>query len=237
MAVDSLTGHAWGAPDTPMSCRGENPPTTGDTDRLRLPITRALTLTALPALLLGVAAAGSTARPAADGTSAFEVARSDAPLDRPSARLANEPWILRAGRLVLHGSAFRGVVTVRTPAGPKRLLKFTSRSVDIGDLDLTTRPSGAIHLQSKPATTSTIRGDGLVTLYLEELSGTLTSLGGAPLPAVRSVTLTPDALPQWLFHAVAHPRTVSFDTVTVSQAGQFDGDLTIEGALFRAAGE
>ncbi|GGR66846.1 hypothetical protein GCM10010236_20940 [Streptomyces eurythermus] len=37
------------------------------------------------------------------------------------------------------------------------------------------------------------RHKGVVTLYGSVLSGTVTALGGAPLPGIRPVTITPDA--------------------------------------------
>jgi hypothetical protein len=105
--------------------------------------------------------------------------------------------VLRADRLVLHGSAFHGVVTVRTAAGSKRVLKFTARSLDFGDLDLTAgRGRAAMRLRTKPATTSTVKGKDVVTLYTQKLSGTLVGLGGAPLPADRRVTVTPERCPR-----------------------------------------
>jgi hypothetical protein len=160
------------------------------------------------------------------------------PVDRLPARPANVPWVLRADRLVLHGSTFRGVVTVRTAAGSKRVLKFTARSLDFGDLDLTAgRGRAAVRLRAKPATTSTLKGKDLVTLYAQKLSGTLVGLGDAPLPADRSVTVTPDALPTWLSHPAVPTRTVTFENVTVSQVAQLSGDMSIAGpALSVTAG-
>lgn len=143
--------------------------------------------------------------------------------------------MLRADRLVLHGSAFRGVVTVRTAAGSKRVLKFTARSMEFGDLDLTAgRGRAAMRLRAKPATTSTVRGNDVVTLYIQKLSGTLVGLGGAPLPADRSVTVTPDALPPWLSHPAVPTRTVTFENVTVSQVAQLSGDMSITGPTLSA---
>lgn len=117
---------------------------------------------------------------------------------------------------------------------PERVLRFTARVTVIADLDLTTG-GGGVRLRARPATTSTIRGPDVVTLYTARLSGSLTGLGGAPLQAVRSVTITPDALPQWLSHPGAFTRTVTFEDVTVSPAGQFGGDPTLLGPDLRAA--
>ncbi|WP_028802738.1 hypothetical protein [Streptomyces sp. 142MFCol3.1] len=153
-----------------------------------------------------------------------------APAARPPDRAADVPWVLRADRLVLHGSSFRGVVFVRTAAGSERVLKFTARSLDLGDLDLTAgRGRSAVRLRGRPATTSTIKGKDVVTLYIQKLSGTLVGLGGAPLPADRGVTVTPDALPPWLSHSTAPTRTITFKNVTVLQAARLSGDLSITG--------
>lgn len=194
--------------------------------------TRTLALTALPAALLMGAPSTSTALLAPGGPRARETTRPDATADRPG----NVPWVLRAGKIVLHGSAFHGVVTVRTAAGPLRALKFTARSLDFADLDLAAgRPGVMLRLRAKPATTSTIKGKGVVTLYTRKLSGTVTGLGGAPLPADRSVTVTPDALPSWLSHTAVPTRTVTFENVTVSQVAQISGDLSITGSVLYAA--
>jgi hypothetical protein len=123
-----------------------------------------------------------------------------------------------------------------TTAGPRRALKFTARSLDIGDLDLAAgHASMTVRLRAKPGTTSTIKGKGAVTLYARELSGTVTGLGGAPLPADRSVTATPDALPSWLSQTAVPTRTVTFENVTVSQVAQIRGDLSITGPVLSAA--
>ncbi|MEU0395868.1 hypothetical protein ABZ208_24395 [Streptomyces sp. NPDC006208] len=207
----------------------------GVLDRLRRSLARTLALTALPAVLVGAPAA-SAAFLSSDGIHPFVAAGTGAPRDRSPAPLGSRPWVLRAERLVLHGSVFHGVVTVRTAAGAERVLKFTARLMDIAGLDLTTGGSSGLRLRARPAATSTIRGKGVVTLYTARLSGSLTSLGGAPLPAVRSVTISPDALPGWLSHPGVATRTVAFDDVSMSQIGQFGGDLTIAGPDFRAAG-
>ncbi|MFF4229530.1 hypothetical protein [Streptomyces sp. NPDC001820] len=163
------------------------------------------------------------------------------PMDEAAARMPAVPWTLHSSRLVLRNSVFRGVVTVETVAGPKRVLKFTARSVDIDDLDVrVNQGSGTSHLKAEPGTTSTIAGE-TVTMYTERLTGTITGLEGSPLPSDRSVTLTPDSLPPWLFDPVAAApissmRTLTFQEVTVSQAGQSGGDLTIPGLRLHEAG-
>jgi hypothetical protein len=176
----------------------------------------------------------SSALLASGGPPARATTRPEATPDRPG----NVPWVLQAGRLVLHGSAFHGVVTVQTAAGPLRALKFTARSLDIGGLDLAAGHSGTVvRLRAKPSTTSTIKGNGVVTLYTRKLSGTVTGLGGAPLPADRSVTVTPDALPSWLSRSAVSTRTVTFENVTVTQVAQFGGDLSVPGAVLYAAAD
>ncbi|MFD4138644.1 hypothetical protein [Streptomyces sp. NPDC058572] len=203
----------------------------GVLDRSRRSLARTLALTALPAVLVG-----APAFLASGGIHPIDAARTGAPRDRSPAPLGSRPWVLRAERLVLHGSVFHGVVTVRTAAGAERVLKFTARLMDIAGLDLTTGGSSGLRLRARPAATSTVRGKNVVTLYTARLSGSLTSLGGAPLPAVRNVTISPDSLPGWLSHPGVASRTVAFDDVSMSQIGQFGGDLTIAGPDFRAAG-
>jgi hypothetical protein len=200
----------------------------GVRSRPRWSLARALASTTLPAAFVGASAAatallssGGIHPPGAAGT-------DDAPRDRPPAALSGAPWVLRADRLVLRASTFHGVVSVPTRAGTERVVKFTARAMDIAGLDLTTG-AGGVRLRARPATTSIIRGKDAVTLYARSLSGSLTGLGGAPLPAIRRVTITPDALPSWLSHPGVPRRTVTFEDVTVAQVGQFNGDLAIAG--------
>ncbi|MFJ8076405.1 hypothetical protein ACIQ7Q_21275 [Streptomyces sp. NPDC096176] len=193
-------------------------------------LTRMPALAALPAaLLLGAPATGGTLL---DPGAKRETTRARAATDRPG----NVPWVMRADRLVLHGSAFHGLVTVRTAAGPQQALKFTARSMDIADLDLAASRAGVtVRLRAGSGTTSTIKGKNVVTLYAGKLSGTVTGLGGAPLPADRSVTVTPDALPSWLSRTGAPTRTLTFENVTVSQVTQFGGELSVTGSVLSAA--
>ncbi|CAL9302573.1 hypothetical protein [Streptomyces sp. SudanB182_2057] len=155
-----------------------------------------------------------------------------APLDRPPARPARTPWTLHADRLVLRAATFHGTVTVPTAAGSRRALKFTVRSLEALDLDLTAgEGDAAIRLRTGPTTTSTLKGEGsegMVTLYVRALSGTLTALGGVPLPEPRTVSLSPDSVPAWL--APAGPAsTITFTDVTVSPLAQYGGNLTLTG--------
>lgn len=142
-------------------------------------------------------------------------------------------WNLNAHRLVLRDSVL-DVVTVVTSTGPRPVLKFTARSVAVGDLDLAIkRDSATWHLQGDPGSTSTLAGDS-VTMYAEELSGTITGLGDGPLPEKRTVTIAPDSVPQWLYGpdaaAPSSPdRTLVFEDATVFQARLIGGDLAIPG--------
>ncbi|MFD8004945.1 hypothetical protein [Streptomyces mirabilis] len=204
--------------------------------QLLRPLACALAVAGLPLVLNLATPAASKASLAPGGIRTSKApADADTPVARPPDRPANVPWVLRADRLVLHGSAFRGVVTVRTAAGSERVLKFTARSLDFGDLDLTAgRGRAAVRLRTKPATTSTVKGKDVVTLYTQKLSGTLVGLGGAPLPADRSVTVTPDALPPWLSHPAVPTRTITFENVTVSQVARLSGDMFIAGPSLSA---
>lgn len=106
---------------------------------------------------------------------------------------------------------------VKTYSGTiKDVLKFTATGVDIGDLhQIVDGPNGTkTHVTARSGSTSTIR-NGTVTMYTESLSGNL--LGAVP------ITFTPKFPP---------PLTVPvlfFTNVTVIQAGQFGGDLTVPG--------
>ncbi|MFD6971590.1 hypothetical protein [Streptomyces sp. NPDC059979] len=206
------------------------------TGRLLRPLACALAAAALSVVLPLATPAASKAL-LADGTGTSHTsAGTGTPTDQPPARPANAPWVLRADRLVLHDSAFHGVVTVRTAAGSERALKFTVRSLDIGDLDLTVgRGSSAMRLRAKPTTTSTVTGKDVVTLYTQKLSGTVIGLGGAPLPTDRSVTVTPDALPPWLAHPAVPTRTLTFENVTVSQIAPVSGNMSITGPALSTA--
>ncbi|MGJ5748871.1 hypothetical protein FB563_6430 [Streptomyces puniciscabiei] len=127
---------------------------------------------------------------------------------------------------------------MRTAAGAVRMLKFTARSVNAVDLDLTAgRGRAAMRLRTGPGITATLKRKGSgrgVTLYVRRLSGTVTGLGGAPLPADRTVTITPDAVPDWLSHPAVPARTLSFTDATVAQIAQFGGDLSVRGTAYRA---
>ncbi|WP_406444159.1 hypothetical protein OHB00_45715 [Streptomyces sp. NBC_00631] len=161
----------------------------------------------------------------------------------PPVRAAKGPCVLRADRLVLRGARFRGVVSVHTGGGTVRALKFTVRSLDAVNLDLTAgRGRAAMRLRARPATTSTLKGQGaggVATLYVRKLTGRVTGLGGSPLPARRTVTVTPDAVPRWLAHPAtrAATRTITLAEATASQLTQFGGRLSIRGPQLRTTAQ
>ncbi|MEU6667075.1 hypothetical protein [Streptomyces sp. NPDC046727] len=182
----------------------------------------------------------STTRPTTKASPPASPAPPPPPAVPPPARPANTPWTLRADRLVLRALAFRGTVTVRTAAGPVRVLKFTARSVDAVDLDVTAgRGRAAMRLRTGPGTRSTFTGrggTGVVTFYISKLSGTVTALDGAALPPDPTVTLTPDAMPRWLAHPATAPHTVTVADATVSTVAQSVGSLSVTGLLLHPVG-
>ncbi|MGW6454849.1 hypothetical protein ACWF94_02820 [Streptomyces sp. NPDC055078] len=131
--------------------------------------------------------------------------------------LPDEPWILKSSKLTLSGLDYHGIVEVKTGSGKiKKVLKFTASGVDIGNLhQLVQGPLGRTgHVEARKGSTSTIR-EGTVTMYTEELKGNLFGL----IP----VTFSPESPPP-----LDIPYAV-FTDVTVTQAGQFGGTLTIPG--------
>ncbi|WP_098007919.1 hypothetical protein [Streptomyces sp. sk226] len=131
--------------------------------------------------------------------------------------LPTDPWILESTRLTLRGLDYHGIVEVKKADGSiKKVLKFTASSIDIKDLhQLTEGPAGTTgHVKSRPGSTSEIR-NGEVTMYTEELKGNLFGL----IP----VTFSPQTPPP-----LNVPIAV-FTKVTVKQAGQFGGTLTVPG--------
>ncbi|MFI7894030.1 hypothetical protein ACIFUY_22595 [Streptomyces sp. CACIS-1.16CA] len=131
--------------------------------------------------------------------------------------LPSDPWTLESTLLTLHGLDYHGIVEVKKADGSiKKVLKFTAGAIDIKDLhQLTVGPAGTTgHVKSRPGSTSTIR-NGEVTMYTEELKGNLFGL----IP----ITFSPETPP---------PLNVPFaffTKVTVKQAGQFGGTLTVPG--------
>ncbi|MFE3599257.1 hypothetical protein [Streptomyces sp. NPDC059142] len=131
--------------------------------------------------------------------------------------LPDDPWTLRSSLLTLNGLDYKGIVEVRTYSGKvKKVLKFTASSVDIRDLDQTVvYPQGrTAHVEAAGGSTSTIR-DGQVTMYTEELKGNLFGL----IPITFSPATPPPLNVPFAF----------FTDVTVVQAGQFGGTLTVPG--------
>ena len=130
-----------------------------------------------------------------------------------------DPWTLKASSLTLNGADYKGIVKVRTADGTvKEVLKYViSGGTTIGDLHqiVKDRLSGkTYHAQAAKGTDSTIKG-GKTIMYTESISGNL--LGVVP------VTFSPKSPPPlnlpWIY----------FTNVTVIQAGQFGGTLTIPG--------
>ncbi|GAA4864879.1 hypothetical protein GCM10023235_49000 [Kitasatospora terrestris] len=143
-------------------------------------------------------------------------------------------WVLHSSRLALHGSVFNGVYDVKTPTGTKRVLKFTTASVDIENLDMSTIevPGKTFHVKSRAGSTSTMRS-GPITMYVESLSGHLSAIYGLPIPIdLGEITLTPDTLPKWLWDLIGTvpiPLDITLDDAKAVQAGQFGGTLKIPG--------
>ncbi|MGP4112035.1 hypothetical protein ACTWP5_14110 [Streptomyces sp. 4N509B] len=131
--------------------------------------------------------------------------------------LPNDEWYLEASSLTLYGLDYHGVVNVTTANGTtKQVLKFTAERVDIGDLHQIVDGQGAVrnHVATAPGSTSTFR-NGTVTMYTERLEGNLFGL----IPIV----FDPEHQPP-LDLPIAH-----FTNVFVVQAGQFGGELTMQG--------
>lgn len=144
-------------------------------------------------------------------------ALADAETEQGIPLLPDDPWILKSSLLTLYGLKYEGIVQVKTYGGTvKDVLKFTATGIDIGDLhQIVNGPEGTkTHVTASKGSTSTIR-NGTVTMYTESLSGNL--LGVVP------ITFTPKAPPP-----LSLP-VLFFTDVTVVQAGQFGGDLTVPG--------
>ncbi|MFI6943316.1 hypothetical protein ACIBI4_28965 [Streptomyces sp. NPDC050418] len=145
-------------------------------------------------------------------------ALADAEFEQGIPALPDYPWRLDASSLTLRGLDYHGVVNVKTANGKvKPVLKFTADEVDIKDLHQTVQdPKGgpAAHIKGAKGSTSKFRG-GTVTMYTESLEGNLFGL----IP----VHFTPETPP---------PLNVPFalfTNVTVLNAGQFGGTLTVPG--------
>ncbi|MFE9569478.1 hypothetical protein ACFYMW_13405 [Streptomyces sp. NPDC006692] len=134
--------------------------------------------------------------------------------------LPSQPWILKSSMLTLSGLNYAGIVEVKAGDTTKKVLKFTASSVDIKDLhQLVYGPEvggspTTTHVQARSGSTSTIR-NGTVTMYTEELKGNLFGL----IPITFSPATPPPLNVPYAF----------FTNVTVRQAGQFGGTLTVPG--------
>ncbi|MFJ9518398.1 hypothetical protein ACIRPK_09050 [Kitasatospora sp. NPDC101801] len=179
-------------------------------------------------------AAKTSASPSADPNCSLDTSSVKALKAGPGHVVPEQNWTLRSTRLALHGSVFNGVYDVKTPTGTKRVLKFTTASVDIENLDMSTIqiPGKTFHVKSRPGSTSTMR-QGPVTMYVESLSGHLAEVLGLPIPIdLGEITLTPDTLPKWLWDmlsTVPIPLDLTLTGAKAVQAGQFGGTLTIPG--------
>ncbi|TXS56968.1 hypothetical protein [Streptomyces sp. t39] len=131
--------------------------------------------------------------------------------------LPDDPWTLKSSMLTLTGLDYHGIVEVKTGSGKiKKALKFTADGVDIKDLhQIVKGPDGTtMHVEARAGSTSTIR-NGTVTMYTEELKGNLFGI----IP----ITFSPDTPPP------LNVPFAMFTNVTVTQAGQFGGTLTVPG--------
>jgi hypothetical protein len=134
-----------------------------------------------------------------------------------SSLLPDTPWTLKTDLLTLTGLDYKGIVEVKTHNGTvKKVLKFTATGVDIKNLhQIVDGPNGTkSHVQAAAGSTSTIK-DGTVTMYTESLKGNLFGL----IP----ITFTPNSPPP------VNVPVAFFTNVTVIQAGQFGGTLTVPG--------
>jgi hypothetical protein len=168
------------------------------------------------------AAAEATASPSPSASSSTDpedcpAATDDVGDTEPGVTVADKAWTLKASSLLLKGADYQGVVKVRTAGGKtKQVLKYViSGGTDIGDLHQTVTEQGTTyHVQAGKGTTSTITG-GKTIMYTESISGNL--LGLIP------VTFSPDSPPP------LNIPLIYFTNVTVQQAAQYGGTLTVPG--------
>ncbi|RNG30400.1 hypothetical protein [Streptomyces botrytidirepellens] len=139
---------------------------------------------------------------------------------------------MKGSRLELHDLVFHGVVTVNTADGPKRVLKFSAAAVTIRDLKMAVSAGPQIqHIDGAPGSTSTLRGDG-ITMYVESLTGTVSSVENLPAPPVLRLHLTPDTVPEWLYDTIGKlglKLQLGLHDADIDQAGQTGGKLAIPG--------
>ncbi|MBW8818408.1 MAG: hypothetical protein JF598_09290 [Streptomyces sp.] len=168
------------------------------------------------------AAADATASPSPSASSTTDPEDCPAATDEvgdtePGVTVADKAWTLKASSLLLKGADYQGVVKVRTASGQtKKVLKYViSGGTDIGDLHQTVTEQGTTyHVQAGKGTTSTITG-GKTIMYTESISGNL--LGLIP------ITFSPDSPPP------LNIPLIYFTNVTVQQAAQYGGTLTVPG--------
>jgi hypothetical protein len=163
---------------------------------------------------------------------ACDISELDAPEETSAGRFSADPWKMRGSRLELHDLVFHGVVTVDTAAGPKRVLKFSAAAVEIRDLKMAVPVGPQIqHIDGAPGSTSTLRG-GAITMYVENLIGTLAGVQGLPTPPVLRLHLTPDTVPEWLYERIGNlglKLQLGLNDADIDQAGQTGGQLVIPG--------
>lgn len=129
----------------------------------------------------------------------------------------NQPWYLETSKLSLHGLKYEGIKEITMVNGQrKKVLKFTASALDIKDLHQIVNSGGKQYHVTGMGQTSTIR-NSKVTMYTEELKGTLNLLG---IPTLK-VTFSPESPPP-----LSLPELV-FTDVKIRQAGQFGGTLAI----------
>ncbi|MEV7738423.1 hypothetical protein AB0O75_41280 [Streptomyces sp. NPDC088921] len=168
------------------------------------------------------AAADATASPSPSASAGTDpedcpAATDDVGDTEPGVTVADNAWTLKASSLLLKGADYQGVVKVRTASGQtKKVLKYViSGGTDIGDLHQTVTDRGTTyHVQAGKGTKSTITGDKTI-MYTESISGNL--LGLIP------VTFSPDSPPP------LNIPIIYFTNVTVQQAAQYGGTLTVPG--------
>ncbi|MGX1367329.1 flagellar hook-basal body complex protein FliE [Streptomyces canus] len=168
------------------------------------------------------AAADATASPSPSASSSTDPENCPAATDEvgdtePGITVADNAWTLKASSLLLKGADYQGVVKVKTASGKtKKVLKYViSDGTDIGDLhQIVTERGKTYHVQAGKGTTSKITG-GKTTMYTESISGNL--LGLIP------ITFSPDNPPP------LNIPIIYFTKVTVQQAAQYGGTLTVPG--------
>ncbi|MFE3036958.1 hypothetical protein ACFXKY_35555 [Streptomyces canus] len=168
------------------------------------------------------AAADATATPSPSASSSADPENCPAATDEvgdtePGVTVADNSWTLKASSLLLKGADYQGIVKVRTASGgTKKVLKYViSNGTEIGDLHQTVTDRGTTyHVQAGKGSKSTITG-GKTVMYTESISGNL--LGLIPL------TFSPDSPPP------LNIPVIYFTNVTVHQAAQYGGTLTVPG--------